>query len=99
MSQIVTGVIGTVIAAAIVHWLGIGGTKTVVTIYGQRSLKKWKALIVIGWILMIVGAYLAIKNAPLGGMQNPYTGYGINMIVVGFALELVGEFMVWWNKA
>lgn len=97
MSQIVTGIIIAVAGAVIVHWLGLDGTRVVV-VYGAKRTKKWKVLIVLSWVMMLVGIYLTVTHAPEGGLSNPFTKYGAELLIAGFVLLQVGRFGVWWNR-
>lgn len=96
--EIIKGVIITVIGAAVIGWLGIGGSKTVVTVGSTRVTKKWKALIVIGWVMLIGGSLYCLSWASVSGFNNPKTGLGLSLAFSGLLILLIGRFGEWWNR-
>ena len=96
--QIIQGVLITIIAAFIIYWLGIGGSKTVITIEGTRVTKTWKVLIVIGWIMFVGGGLYCLSWASVSGFNNPKTGIGFSLAFVGLIILFIGKFGAWWNR-
>jgi len=96
--EITQGVLIAVIAAAIIYWLGIGGSKTVVTVGGTRITKKWKVLIVIGWIMFVGGGLYCTSWASVSGFSNPKAGIGLSLAFLGLLMLLVGRLGAWWNR-
>lgn len=85
--QIVSGLVVLVVSI----WLG---GKTSPTTDG----KGWKTVVIIGWIMIIGGLYIAGINAQNGGFNNPYTGLGLSMFVIGIPIKYLGKFFVWWHR-
>ena len=100
MNQIFIGVVIGVVTAALVRWLGIDRSKTVVTIHHATKVsRKWKLLIVISWIMMPAGIYLLIIGLPEGGLSNSNAVLGTYLFSIGITFELFGKFMCWWNRS
>jgi hypothetical protein len=58
------------------------------------SSKKWKIVVILGWILIIGGALFTI-NSFNGGIYNPYIFTGIGLAFLGLVLNWIGKFFIW----
>jgi len=96
--EVITGVAIAVVAAIIINFLGLNGSKSVVMVHGGKASKKWKTLIVLSWIAGVVGLLLLFIGIPNGGMENPSTQWGITLIAVSLCFEIIGKFCLWWNR-
>jgi hypothetical protein len=95
---IIEGVVTAVIAAAVVYMLGIGGSKTVVTVAGHRVSKTWKLLIVLGWGAFIGAGFYCISWASVSGFNDPKVGLSFSLSLLGLVVLLLGKFGDWWNR-
>lgn len=87
------------VAAAIIRFLGLNNSKSVVVVRGIRvRTRKWKLLIVASWVAIIAGFYMVSTYGPQGGLEDPKANLGINLIGYGVLAELFGEFMLWWHR-
>ena len=59
--------------------------------------KGWKIVIIIGYIMIFTGFYIFAINVKKGGLNNPYTGAGISLFIIGIVVRLVGKFFNWFN--
>ncbi len=59
--------------------------------------KGWKVVIIISWMMIIGGLYIAGLNAPNGGLNNPYVGMGLSLAILGIPLKYIGKFFHWWH--
>ncbi len=99
MSQIVIGVVVAVISAFVIKLLGIGNTKTVVSIQGgKRATTGWKVLIVIGWLMFVGGGYYWIAWGCTNGFGSPHAIIGLTVFFYGAIILGVGKFGAWWNR-
>lgn len=48
--------------------------------------------------MIIGGMYSLLVNGGRGGLNNPNTVYGIDLIGSGFILLQIGRFGAWWSK-
>lgn len=99
MNEIVTGIIATVVAGVILAWLGLNRSTTVVQVGGRpRKSRKWKTMIVVGWILTVFGGYYALAWGIEKGLNNYHTGLGISLFAIGIPILLLGRFGSWWSR-
>jgi hypothetical protein len=100
MGEITTGVIIAVLSAVIIALLGIGNSKATVHITkgNMKASKVWKVLIVIGCLMVFGGGFYGISWLAFAGFDNPRTGLGISLFVLGLPILGIGKFGSWWTK-
>ncbi len=99
MNEIVTGVIVAVVAGIILSWFGLNKHTTVVRVGGNLGTpKKWKVMIVIGWILTIFGGWYSLAWGLESGLSDYHTGMGLSSFILGIPILLLGKFGTWWNR-
>ncbi len=67
------------------------------TTKGVTNGKGWKVVVIISWVMILGGLYLAGINAPNGGWNNPYVGMGWSVALLGLLLKYLGKFFLWWH--
>jgi len=60
--------------------------------------KGWKIVVIFSYVLFFGGLYLFLFNFQRGGLNNPYTGMGFSMTMLGAILNGVGKFFIWWHR-
>ncbi|MDD3171642.1 MAG: hypothetical protein PHO86_04905 [Bacilli bacterium] len=71
---------------------------------GNKEIEKtsvskfWKLIIILAWILFWGGLYLIIVNFPNGGIYNLKVCIGVSSASLGFIINIIGKFFIWWNK-
>jgi hypothetical protein len=99
MSEIITGVIVAVLSAVIIAFLEIGNSKTTVHIKGGvKSSKVWKVLIVIGCLMVFSGGFYGISWLASAGLNDPRSGLGISLFILGLPVIGIGKLGSWWTK-
>jgi len=102
MSNFVVTIIGGVVVAALVSWLGIGKNKAqVVIVNGSKVKKSGKWIIIISSVIIIWGFLLLGNNSdPTAEINliNRQTVYGFSLILWGGVLFIVGKIIVWFQK-
>ena len=68
----------------------------------QQTAKRWKAFQIIGWMLIVVGAALAIwsvSQQPTWDhlQRDPTFLFGVAFVVLGGLSDSYGRFMSWWH--
>jgi uncharacterized membrane protein YvbJ len=63
----------------------------------EQTGKKWKAVKLISWIVIIFGVILFLSNIRDGGFNNPMTGFGFSMGLFGIMGAIIGKFGAWWQ--
>jgi hypothetical protein len=98
-TQIIAGVVATVIAAILLSIFQLNGqTHKVITIQGKKASKGWKIVIVIAWLMIVSGFYLFLVNYINGGFENVYVGMGFSSFFFGLVLLAIGKFGRWWSN-
>ena len=60
--------------------------------------KGWKTVVIVGWVMILGGLYMFSQNFPSGGFNNPYTGMGLSIFILGLPVKYLGKFFVWWHR-
>lgn len=59
--------------------------------------KGWKIVMIIGYIMIFAGLYIFAINVNKGGFDNPYTGLGVVLFILGIPVRLIGKFFDWFH--
>ena len=90
MRELFFTILGGVITAVIVGWLGLGKSKTVV-IQGVKVKKTGKWMIIVSVVMILFGLFIASK----GESMIP-VGWGI--VFYGFILSFIGGIVAWFQR-
>lgn len=63
----------------------------------ESTSKKWKTATVIAWIVFLTGTYLFLRGLGSGGWENPMTGSGFSLGLIGLIALMIAKFGSWWN--
>lgn len=90
MSQLLFTILGGVITAVIVGWLGFGKSKIVV-VHGVRVKKTGKWMVIISILMILLGSYLHSKG-------GSFASAGITIAAYGFVIFLIGRAVAWFQR-
>jgi hypothetical protein len=90
------GLVQNIIGGVIVLFISILFARK--TLASTTSAKGWKAMVVIGNIMIFGGILFAISHYSDSGLNNPYVNYGALTSIFGFPIKYLGRFFVWWHR-
>jgi len=64
----------------------------------SNSGKRWKVSVILGNAMILGGLYMFAVNFPNGHFNNPYSGMGFCIFILGIPMKYFGKFMVWWHR-
>lgn len=98
MGTILDGVAIKVISGIILAILGIGVTKKVIYVQGERSSGTiWKILILVGYILMYGSLLYTFSWAITEGFKEK-VAIGISVLVLSFIMIILGRLVLWFKR-
>lgn len=59
----------------------------------QQTAKKYKAMQLIGFLIIIIGLLIAVTN-----QQNIANMIGVGVIVLGGIVVVISKMLAWWNN-
>ncbi|HTX87122.1 MAG TPA: hypothetical protein VMC41_03615 [Candidatus Nanoarchaeia archaeon] len=113
MNNLIVNIIGGVIVAVLVSWLGIGrgrssdvpgtsrGRSSTIVIQSPKARKTGKWIIIISVILIIWGIMLFGNSASQGAAINlskPNAIYGLGLLEIGGVLFIIGKIIAWFQR-
>lgn len=103
--DLITNIVAGLIVAVIAAWLGIGAkSERVVFAHGGNSGKKrWKKVIILAWLMIVLGIVWYVPNAPpgspfSGAFLNGWAVWGFDFIGLGLILLVVAKIFLWLNS-
>ena len=93
MNQFIINIIGGVIIAILVSWLGFGGSKVTIQHTGT-SRKTGKKIMLFAILMIFTGAIWAGKDTLHTGLSN----HGTLLASYGFILFIIGWVVNWFQK-
>lgn len=63
----------------------------------EQTSKKWKSVIVVATMIIIIALLMFLNGVLQGGFDNPLTSWGLFLIFIGFITLMVGKFGAWWS--
>ncbi len=97
MEQLIITIVGGLAVLLIAGWLGIGGSPVRI-IHAGRTSKKWKWVILVSWLIIIVGIVIFLSNFPQGGFNSPLTGLGFLLVFLGLIGLGIGKIGSWFHR-
>ena len=89
--NLLQGIVSGAIILLISIWLG-GRAQS-----SPTTGKGWKITVIFAYVMIFGGLYLFASNLTDGGFNNPYTGMGLSLAILGVILRFIGKFFIWWH--